>query len=164
MTTFGLARADTSPGRELVEAQLRELKSRPGWIDGPRSPSATPEELSPPDGTFIVGWVGEVAVACGGVKRLGEGLAELNRVYVAPAARGQGVSRELMVVLEDAARALGYQRVRMDTSNPASAGFCRATGYVETPDYNGNPNAIFWGEKELLGPRAATGIDLRDEV
>ncbi len=150
MTTFVPAPADAPPARELIAAQLEELAGRPGWIERPRSPSATPQELSPPGGTFLLGWRDEIAVACGGVKRLGDDLAELKRVYVIPAARGQGVVVELMAALEDAARGLGYQRVRMDTSNPASAGFCRATGYVEIPDYNMNPNAIFWGEKDLL--------------
>lgn len=123
MATFVPARADAPPGSELIAAQLEELAGRPGWIDGPRSPSATRQELSPPGGTLLVGWRDEIAVACGGVKRLGESLAELKRVYVIPAARGQGVAGELMAALEDAARALGYARVRMDTSNLASAGF-----------------------------------------
>ena len=37
----------------------------------------------------------------------------------------------------------------MDTGSPKSASVGMTLGYVEIADYNGNPNAIFWGEKEL---------------
>lgn len=149
MATFLSARADVPPGSELIAAQLEELAAQPGWIESPNSPSATPAELAPPDGGFLVGWRGDVPVACGGVKRLEDGRGELKRVYVTTAARASGVAYETIVALEDAARALGYARVRMDTSNTKGRAVCLALGYEEIPDYNGNPNATFWGEKNL---------------
>ena len=107
--------------------------------------------MTPPSGTFLVGWLEEIPVACGGVKRLEDDLAELKRFYVIPTARSKGLSIELMSALEDAARQLGYTRLRMDTGSPKSAAVGMSLGYVEIADYNGNPNAIFWGEKDLTG-------------
>lgn len=63
MATFLSARADVPPGSELIAAQLEELAAQPGWIESPNSPSATPAELAPPDGGFLVGWRGDVPVA-----------------------------------------------------------------------------------------------------
>jgi GNAT superfamily N-acetyltransferase len=154
MTTFRRARADTPPGSEMIVALLAELTQLFGWSAGPNTPSATPAELAPPNGAFLIGRRDGVPIACGGVKRLGEGLAEIKRVYVVPAARSQGVARETIGAVEDAARALGYARMRMDTHQAHGRALCLSLGYVEIADYNGNPHANFWGEKDLAAARA----------
>ena len=55
------------------------------------------------------------------------------------------------VEVEDAARELGYARVRLDTA--ATMDVARKlygdAGYEEIADYNGNSYAVFWGEKRL---------------
>jgi putative acetyltransferase len=57
---------------------------------------------------------GEV-VGCGGICRLGDGVAELRRMYVAPSARGLGIGRRLLAALESEAVALGYSSIRLET-------------------------------------------------
>ena len=74
--------------------------------------------VSPPLGTFLVAWLDGAAVGCGGLRPAptGEaGVAEIKRMYVAPAARGRGVSRALLAGLEGAAADLGYHRVILET-------------------------------------------------
>ena len=79
--------------------------------------------------------------ACGGgIKALGDGLAEIKRFYVAPAFRGRGLARELLEALEDEARRLGHRTVRLDATRPTWPMFVTA-GYHEVADYNGNPHA-----------------------
>jgi GNAT superfamily N-acetyltransferase len=51
------------------------------------------------------------------LKPYAEGICELNRMYVTPAARGRGVGRALCEALLERARALGYREVRLDTLN-----------------------------------------------
>jgi GNAT superfamily N-acetyltransferase len=116
-----------------------------------KGPTATPSELSPPDGAFVVVWEDGRPVAGGGVKRLAPGLAEIKRMYVVPDARGRGHARRLLTALEDAARALGYDRVRLDTGpqQPHARALYDSAGYVEIPDYNENSRASYWGEKDL---------------
>jgi GNAT superfamily N-acetyltransferase len=85
------------------------------------------------------------------VKTLGPGLGEIKRMYVAPHVRGRGLARRLLAALEDAAWRLGHDRVRLDTG-PAQAhakALYESAGYVEIPDYNGNPHASYWAEKKL---------------
>jgi GNAT superfamily N-acetyltransferase len=125
-------------------ATLYPLADDPG-------PSATPEDFSPPGGGFVALYEGERAVAGGGVKQLQPGVGEIKRMYVVPDRRGAGLSRELLVALEDLARDLGHERVRLDTGvhQHAALHLYRSAGYSEIDDYNRNPYASYWGEKRL---------------
>jgi GNAT superfamily N-acetyltransferase len=115
------------------------------------NPPLRPDELRAPGGAYLVGYEGDDTVAGGGLRRLGEGVAEIKRMYVRPAARSRGVARALLGALEDEARALGYTAVRLDTGPRQLHGLAlyRSAGYVDVPPYNDNPFACFWGEKRL---------------
>ena len=145
--------AGESPARELIAAMVAEVQRMYGGSldDDPRSPSATPADFSPPGGVCLVGYEDGSAVSVGGVKRLDDETAEIKRMYVVPKARGRGAGRELLVALEDAARELGYARVRLDTGRdqPHARALYESVGYREIPDYNGNPYATYWGERDL---------------
>src|SRR3954447_5864768 len=114
-------------------------------------------EYEQPHGTFLVVYEGDKPVACGGVRGLGEGTAEVKRMYVVPEARGNGVGKDLLRRLEEEARRLGYKRLRLDTaaSLTTAQALYRAAGYAEIDDYNGNPAASHWFEKELGRSQAA---------
>jgi GNAT superfamily N-acetyltransferase len=72
-------------------------------------------------------------------------------MYVVPDARGRGLGRALLEALEDTARDLGYDRVRLDTGDkqPNAEALYRSAGYRPIGNYNANQYASFWGEKEL---------------
>jgi GNAT superfamily N-acetyltransferase len=114
-------------------------------------PRAGASELSPPGGTFIVGYHGDEPVCCGGVKRLPDGTCEIKKMFVVPEARGQGVARALLHALEHEARRLGYAIARLDTGpkQPYARALYESEGYVEVANFNGNPVATFFGEKPL---------------
>jgi GNAT superfamily N-acetyltransferase len=144
--------AASPPASELIEAMIEDLVPLYGRIDTPDAPKASPDDFAPPAGVFLVGYDDDGAPVCGGgVKRLGPGLAEIKRMYVVPSARGRGLARVLLAALEDAARNLGYARVRLDTGpkQPHAEALYRSAGYAEIADYNGNPYASFFGEKAL---------------
>ena len=131
------------------------LAAMEGWVStgyGPVEPDRTsvvaPEEMEPPDGHYVVLAVHGEPVAGGGVRRLGEDLVEVKRMYVEPGHRGSGLGRRLLAELEAAARDLGYTRARLDTAGWMES-FYRSAGYRAIPDYNGNGYATFWGEKPL---------------
>src|SRR3954470_14649377 len=146
--------AGESPARELIAAMVAEIQGLYGGRldEDPRSPSATPADFSPPGGACLVGYDDEGGAVCvGGVKRLDDETAEIKRMYVLPEARGRGAARALLVALEDAARALGYTRARLDTGREQhhARALYDSAGYREIPDYNGNPYATYWAEREL---------------
>jgi ribosomal protein S18 acetylase RimI-like enzyme len=73
-----------------------------------------------------------------GLKRLGDGVAEIKRLYVVPEARRSGLGRMLLTRIVDEARRKQYSRVRLDSDRrsmaPAIALYC-ALGFVEIPPY-----------------------------
>ena len=105
-------------------------------------------------GAWVVAYLDDEPVGCGGVKRLDDSSAELKRIYLAPAARGRGLGRRLLERLEQYACELGYELLRLDTGNlqPEALALFRSAGYEQIPDYNGNTWATYWMEKRLVGP------------
>ena len=69
-----------------------------------------------PKGIILLAELDGVPVGCGMYHRIGEGDAEIKRVYVRDAARGTGAGLTLSRALIDKARADGYQRILLDTS------------------------------------------------
>lgn len=152
--TFRPVPLDEDPARSLSAGMREEIGSiYPGVdLDGPEMPKASPRELGPPGGVFLVGFdEGEQAVCGGGIKDLGGGACEIKRMYVKPEARRKGYARELLVALEDAARERGYELARLDTGprQPSSERMYREAGYSEIENFNSNPVATFFGEKSL---------------
>lgn len=149
---FRRSRSDESPGRELLGELIALFNSQyPGRAARPGSVT-TPDEMVPPRGAFLVGYEDGRPVAIGGLRPLEEdGVCEIKRMYVVPDARSRGAGRALLAALEDAARELGYDRVRLD-SGPAqqhSRMLFAATGYVEIAPYNANHIADYFAEKTL---------------
>jgi GNAT superfamily N-acetyltransferase len=151
VATFERADAGAPPASDLLEAMIVELEPLYGRIDVPHAPSAGPADFMPPRGSFLVGYEDGRAICCGGIKRLPDGACEIKRMYVVPDARGRGVARELLVALEDEARALGYSVARLDTGpeQPHAERMYRAAGYDDIANFNANPFASYWGEKRL---------------
>ena len=79
--------------------------------------------------------------------------AEIKRMWVAPAARGRGLSRRLLAALESHARAEGIVVIRLETGihNTEALGLYARTGYLERDafaPYGPDPLSIFM-EKRL---------------
>ena len=100
-----------------------------------------------------MGYDGERPVACGAVRVIGAGIAEIKRMYVAPQARGRGLGRTLLRRSSGAAVELGCDRARLDTAATLTeaVGLYGSAGYVPIDDYNGNPHATVWMERRLPG-------------
>lgn len=146
------AASDSPESVRLLSSYETELVSlgvtlNHGWAGG-----VTPAQLAAPHGAWLVGWRGEEAVACGGVRLLSPEVCEIKRMYVAPSARGAELARRLLTALEEAGVTLGARVARLDTGRdmaPAVALY-RGSGYVEIEDYNDNPDAGWWFEKRLV--------------
>jgi GNAT superfamily N-acetyltransferase len=117
----------------------------------PAGSSASPGELSPPEGGFVLLLRGARALAGGGLKHSAEGTSEIKRMYVVPDARGSGLGARLLEELEALARELGYAVARLDTGakQPGAQRLYDSAGYLAIPDFNGDAHAAWWGEKRL---------------
>ncbi len=118
--------------------------------------ASLPGEYAPPGGRLLLAYVveqpggtargsGESAqlAGCGALRRIDADTCEMKRLYVRPAFRGQAIGRALAGALIDAAREIGYARMRLDTlpSMREAAVLYRSLGFREIPPYRFNPVA-----------------------
>ena len=140
--------------RTAVQRYFDELHRR--FEDGfDPGPGDDPGLYRPPHGGFVVARSDGDPVACGGVQPLGDGVAEIKRMWVRDDWRGAGLGARMLRRLEDAARSAGHAVVRLDTNSvltEAIAMYGRA-GYHAIGRYNDNPYAQAWFEKDLTSPR-----------
>jgi len=75
MLAFRPCPRDEEPAAALVQGMRDEIAALYDGLDldGPDMPKAGPGELAAPGGTFVVGFEDDVAVCCGGFKRLPDG-------------------------------------------------------------------------------------------
>jgi DNA-binding MarR family transcriptional regulator len=109
------------------------------------------KDFSPPKGVFLIARMGDKAVGCGALKSAKPGIGELKRLWVAHSTRGLGLGQRLLSALEDEARKLGLETIRLDTNRSlteAKALYLK-DGYVEVPRFNDDPYPDFFFEKRL---------------
>lgn len=149
--SFRIGRLDDRDSVRLISAYQAELARQGIVLDRGEAGGVEAEELVAPRGLWLLVELDNTAVACGGVRRLDDDVAEIKRMYVTPPARRRGVARALLARLEDEARALGCRVARLDTGRNMVAALTlyHALGYLDIPDYNGNPHAGHWLEKSL---------------
>ncbi|MBM3672343.1 MAG: GNAT family N-acetyltransferase [Actinobacteria bacterium] len=135
MLTLQVARIDEAPGTTLAQALLDELVVRYGAED--EHDGLHPDQLAPPSGTFIVAWLDDDAVGCGGLRRIDDSTGEIKRMFVAEAARRRGVAQAVLAELETTARAVGYQRLILETgtAQPEAIALYEADGYESIEPY-----------------------------
>ncbi len=148
---FGAADPRGPEAQESLRRYLEEMASNLG------NPALWPGALDdvddylPPAGRFLVGRLGDKAVACGALRTLEQGTGEIKRMWVDPALRGRKVGAALLAALEEAGRAAGFTTLRLDTSGvlTAARALYASQGYVEIARYNDNPDATHFFEKIL---------------
>ena len=109
--------------------------------------------LQRPGVLFLVARLDGRAVGCGAVVSSGEGWAEVKRMFVAPAARGLKLGRQLLAQIETLASRNGEQllRLEMGAEQPEALALYRSAGFVEIGpfgSYRPDPLSVFM-EKEL---------------
>jgi GNAT superfamily N-acetyltransferase len=118
----------------LIEELQAEYVVRYGGRD---DTPVDPAEFAPPDGLFVIGYLDGTPVAMGGLRRHADGEVEIKRMYVVPAARRQGFSRQLLTALEHRAGALGASRIILETgqNQPEAIALYESAGYSPVPGF-----------------------------
>jgi len=118
--------------RDLDERYGAEDDGGEGWLA-----EVTREKVRPPDGVFLVARVDGEPVGCGALKRLDATTGEIKRMFTAPSGRRRGVGRALLARLEDEARALGYETLKLETGEeqPEAVAMYESSGWTRIPPY-----------------------------
>ncbi|GAA2239392.1 GNAT family N-acetyltransferase [Herbiconiux moechotypicola] len=125
---------DSPDAAALRQAQRDELDARYGRDD--HEPGEKPTADSVP--VFLVARTLEgVAVGCGGLRPLAGGGAEVKRMFVAASVRGTGVATAVLRALEEEARAMGLDRLLLETGTeqPDAMRFYEREGYTRIPNF-----------------------------
>jgi DNA-binding MarR family transcriptional regulator/GNAT superfamily N-acetyltransferase len=144
----------SAAARRCLAAYFRELAAR--FEDGfdPAGDAPPPDEMTPPNGCFILARIEGRVAGCGGLRRIGKHIGEVKRMWTAPEARTRGVARRVLRELERLALELGLKTLRLDTNRvlAEAQAMYRREGYREIARYNDNPYAHHWFEKKLEPP------------
>jgi GNAT superfamily N-acetyltransferase len=141
--------------QRLAAEQQAEVRAR---YDGKGEPG-TPPSASDISVVLVARDDDANALGCGALRVLGDGVAEVKRMYVAPAARGRGVAKAVLAGLEEAARERGWTTLRLETGprQPEAIGLYSQAGYrpieafgayVDAPDAD---DSLFF--ERFLDPR-----------
>lgn len=104
----------------------------------------TVEQMAAPDTTvFIARDEAGAAIGMGALKRHGEGLGEVKRMFTRPERRGDGLAGQIVAKIESLARQEGLQRLALETGAVSSfapawrvyerAGFARCGAFLDYP-------------------------------
>ena len=129
----------------LVIAQQRELRMLDGGLDGQAFPMHD-------DARYLVGVRDGRAVACGAIQSRPGRTAEIKRMYVVPAQRGNGLGRQILAALEQFAVRTGHESVCLETATylPTALALYQAAGYHRIPvygEYVNNPYSLCFAKQ-----------------
>ena len=98
---------------------------------------ATIAKFQPPDGRLLLAYDDNVAVGTACMRRIASDTCEIKRMWVDPSHRRGGVGRAMLDRLVAAARAAGYQRVRLDSPDfmTAAHALYRSSGFMDIGSY-----------------------------
>ena len=103
-----------------------------------------PGAYAPPGGRLLLAHHQGQEAGCVALRQLDHQICEMKRLYVRPAYRGKGVGRMLVDRVIAEARAIGYERMRLDTiesSMQDAIALYRRRGFREIAPYRSNPIA-----------------------
>ena len=133
--------------RELFVEYAKAIAVDLCFQDFDRELRELPGRYAPPEGRLLLARDGTKAAGCVALRKIGEGICEMKRLYVRPAFRGKGLGRSLAGEVITAAKLIGYEHMRLDTlgSMNEAIALYQSIGFQRIEPYYDNPNggAVF---------------------
>jgi GNAT superfamily N-acetyltransferase len=133
---------DLAAARRLFRAYADWLAVDLGFQDFERELATLPGAYAPPRGRLLLARVGGETAGCVALRPLAPDICEMKRLWVEPGFAGAGLGRDLALAIIQAARDVGYRRMRLDTMParmPAAQHLYATLGFKEIPPYYDNP-------------------------
>jgi carbonic anhydrase len=143
--TIRLAQPKSEEGwrqaRQLIEEYAASLNLDLSFQNFAHELEHLTSEYAAPTGALLLAEEKGGYVGCVGVRQFSDGIGEIKRLYVIPAARGRGVGGLLAKGIVAAAKQLGYTRLLLDTlpSMKKAQSLYVSLGFKPTAAYRFNP-------------------------
>lgn len=144
--------ADFDEARRLLHEYAQFLSIDLSFQNFQREIRTLDVQYNQPTGTMILAFSEDRAVACIGVRKFSDGIAELKRMFVEEEYRGYHLGKQLVKEALDAAKNMGYKSIRLDTlaSMKRALKLYISHSFKEIPPYRFNPlKGVSFLEKEL---------------
>lgn len=127
--------------RELFKEYEKSLGFDLDFQDFEKELAKLPGEYAAPDGCLLLVFYGKNIAGCAGLRKLEQGICEMKRMYVRPNFRGKGIGRVMLVRILEIARAIGYERMRLDTIDTmrTAISLYKSLGFKKIEPYRYNP-------------------------
>src|SRR5262249_31718265 len=106
---------DVQRARALFEEYAASLEFSLDFQGFGRELAGLPGAYAPPTGRLLLIDVDGESAGCVGLRKIGDGICEMKRLYVRPRYHGAGLGRRLAMAVIDEARRAGYATMKLDT-------------------------------------------------
>lgn len=95
-----------------------------------------------PEGGIILCKVEDEFIACAGIRKIDNNIAELKRMFVKPTYQKHGIGKVLLGKMVELAKRFNYNTIRLDTLSymTSAINLYKTNGFYEIPPYYHNPN------------------------
>ena len=140
---FAASAEEIATARELFREYEKSLGVSLCFQNFAEEVASLPGDYAPPNGRLLIAFVGRRPAGCVALRKIGEGVAELKRLYVRLGFRGMRIGRRLTEEVLADARSIGYRSVRLDTlpTMKAAQALYVSLGFVDIAPYNDHPVA-----------------------
>jgi ribosomal protein S18 acetylase RimI-like enzyme len=150
--------------RKLFEEYAAALNFSLCFQNFDQEVSGLPGKYAPPAGRLLLAVQEHEVAGCIALRPLPDNACEMKRLFVRPQFRGQALGDQLVAAVMEAAREIGYERMRLDTvpgKMDRAIALYRAIGFQEIEPYYHNPVAGALFMELALSQAAVPAADLR---